>query len=137
MTAGIETLERTTGLISNDGALVVISAVAIILAVIGFLKKMKQDDEIRKWEKERIDRLDEYNQRMIEMTSQNVSTIAEHDIVIRQHGMETADNFRDIKQELKVINSKIDDLYTTTSNLATRQELDSIKQQLREIAEKL
>lgn len=137
MTPGIDTLERTTGLIGDEGALVVISAVAIILAVIGFLKKMKQDEETQKWQKERVNKLDSLNDRMIEVITTNAQTISEHDKIIKEHSKESLENFQEINEELRVINSKIDDLYQTTSNLATRQELDSIKQQLREIAAKL
>ncbi|MFO3716132.1 hypothetical protein [Anaerococcus cruorum] len=143
----MDNVKDITDVLSTQGTDRTIVAIFLILFIIAFIAKWKQDNEdtrarreemqhYRLWQKERVEKLDGLNDKMIEVIYENSCRLNKHEEILNHHSQQSADNFKEIDSQLKVINAKVDDLYKQSQELATKAGLDEVKQELIKLANK-
>lgn len=147
MSPTVENVKDVTDVLNTQGTDRTIVAIFLILFIIAYIAKSKQDsedakarrDEIqhyRLWQKQRVEKLDGLNERMIEVIQELSTRLNNQEEMINNHSQASAESFKAIIQELKVINAKVDDLYSQSEELATKQGLNEVKKEINKLADK-
>lgn len=147
MNATVDNLKDVSDVLNTQGTETTIVALFLILAVIAYIAKQKQDaddkkiqrqqmEDLRIWQKQRVEKLDGLNDKMIEVIYENSCRLNKHEEILNHHSQQSAENFKEIDSQLKLINAKVDDLYKQSQELATKAGLDEVKQELIKLANK-
>lgn len=145
MSPTVENVKDVTDVLNTQGTDRTIVAIFLILFVIAFIAKWKQDNEdtkarreemqhYRLWQKERVEKLDGLNDKMIEVIQEHNTRLNEQEKMLNHHSQASAESFKAINQELRVINAKIDDLYSQSEELATKAGLNEVKIEIDKLA---